>query len=468
LKDFIMKKYYLTEQDLLAKGLMKIKILEPSQESDNYDPEIMTTKLFKGRFSRELPQVERLPNGQYFAKVHKDFCALPTGAEEWEEIQRVLDLDHLGSIASDFKWIKHHDPRVHIIKYISPEGVLIGYIVLVLDGQHTGHAYDDNGLNTKKLPDDIDGRYLYTRVGPLEEGDESLTFMDCNQGSKKVSDEWKTFNFLNQIRKGEAYLTYKVFDDDQKVKCGIAIGVFHYLKDRGIIPRPHEDKDSYNSPEFYGFSTWVNIFATALAPTVRRDLKSYNKEHFEHEDVTNKEVITETMRKARKVMDIAFDSQGEDEFMYLKGRGDVKGTDTGHAHLMRAFIILLDSDEHLFKGQSKKPYDRWAVDKGTISSAIAAGRFYNSMGHVNAHVGVRALRKLCEHDQQLAQLSSKRGSAGTPVGLVFAMERMIMTAAGKGHLHKIPTLEEYEARKKSKAKAKPKNKSKKASQSKLF
>lgn len=459
---------YLTEQDLITKGLMKVKILEPSQESDNYDPEVMTTDVFKGYITKQLPQVELLPNGQYFAKVHKDFCALPTGAEAWMKVQRKLDLDHLAGIQSNFKWIKHNDPRVNITKYVTSEGRLVGYRILVLDGQHTGHAYNANGLNTNKLPNGIDGNYLYTRVGELEEDDESLTFMDCNQGSKRVSEEWKTFNFLNQIRKGEAYLNYKVFDNDQKVKCGIAIGVFHYLNDRGIIPRPHEEKDLYDSPQFYGFSTWVNIFATALAPTVRRDLKSYSEEHFGHVDVTNKEVITETMRKARKIMDIAFDSQGEDAFKYLKGRGDVKGTDTGHAHLIRAFIILLDRDEHLFKGQSNKPFDRWAVDKGIISSAIASGKFLNAMGHVNAHVGVRALRKLCENDQELAQLLPKRGSAGTPVGLVFAMERMIMTAAGKGHLHKIPTLEQYEARKKSKSKAKSRTKTKKASQSKLF
>ena len=468
-----MKNDYLTEQDLLAKGLMKVKILKPSQVSDNHDPEIMTTDVFKGHFTKELPQVQLLPNGQYFAKVHKNFCALPTGAEAWMKIQRNLDFDHLAGIQSNFKWIKHNDPRVNITKYVSPEGVFIGYLILVLDGQHTGHAYNADGLNTDKLPDGIDGKFLYTRVGELEEGDESLTFMDCNQGSKRVTEEWKTFNFLNQIPKNEAYLNYKVLDNDQKVRCGIAIAVFAYLSERGIIPCPHEDRDEYNSPQFYGFHTWVNIFASTLANTVKRDLKSYNIAKFGHDDVTNKEVITETMRKARHVMDIAFDAYGEDAFKYLKGRSDVRGTETGHAHVIRALITLLDRDKHLFKGQSKKSFDRWSVDKVIISNALRKGEFYNSMGYVNAHVGIRALRKLCENDIQLAGLLSKRGVAGTPVALVFAMERMIMTADGNGHRHKIPTVEEYEAdakvsAKKAKSKAKSNTKTKKASQSELF
>ena len=246
--------------------------------------------------------------------------------------------------------------------------------------------------------------------------------------------------------------------DDQKLECGLTIGLFKYLRQQlGITPVSIAHSDTVDSPSFFGLKNLVEFFKTE-AVSLRKTIKRETKEKFGHQDVTLQEVIEETLVRARYILDVLFGAYGVDSFLYRKNdKENIAGAKEAHANLARVVNSLLNSVKPIESNGSKLT-NRWEYEKSFYIKALKAGSFYSrKLNHTNDYVGIEALRKVAKNDPELSPLNSKRITGGAQVALMFAMERMILTYQGKGKSHKIPTLDQYE-----KQSAEMKSKSKKA------
>jgi len=432
------------------------------------DTSLKHTDILKGLRMDTFPDVYLYPDGKYHIHCYKSNVALP-------KAQRNLNPKRVAKIIKEFHWGLTNSPRLHIVEYVTMSGRVLGYLLILTDGQHTIHAYD---VGSPTLPDFIDGSMVYGLAVPLLHGSVALTFIAENKNTVSVEGEDQLHAILTCLNDSEYENVNTVSDEDKDIYY-LGRRIAEWLMDEyDIHCYRTTERDEYDDGETHRFCalySWTQICYDLFKHT-ERELKRKRLNEFGDGlySVTKEEVRYETMFRFRYAISVLFTVFGKECFMAEeKSNMDVI---RGLPFVVRSFIYAMNSNKPIDKcdaGNRSIEVDRWnCYHKTDIIDALKLGRVWSSdMQQFFVVNGIDGYKKVCANHPDLRPLHGQDcrlgGSSGWFASYYYCWEKMLkayfaekMSKPSLYEKHKIPTHDEFQQAKEKKKKGKKKSQEK--------
>ena len=422
----------INEKQLEEMGLIEVREYQGLDAQGNpIDDQIRMTDVLLGNKLTSCPEVKWQEDGKMLVICEKSEAALPSA-------QRPIKERKVKWINANFEWARVNNPMLCLIRY-EKNGEVVCYRILIINGQHTVHAYS---ADTPNLPSNIDGDKIYGRLVELVEGEIATTFISTSQGTTPVSKDDFIFCALT-YSSDEAFLNSKVLTDEQKILCKIGRELNAHLKEAYDIECLQSCDSEYYSDtyNFYALDNWVQVFT---------ELWNYNKARMIMGDEmglapTFDNVCAVTMDQMEKVIRVLFNGFGKESFMWKSGA--LKGSKTGFANIVRAMIYFFKQETPIWTSGTKK-FNRWNCDLDRLAKAIKNGEVWSSDYNIALPCNdLKQFKALKTNLNKLNSINDLTSDAGWVYADYYALELLVRTGhspslAGSFKIPKREKLEE--------------------------